>query len=58
MVKLLHAAELAAIKAELQAKRGALLQTMHDMQDHTFKASSLLSTPVSPHRTSARSISS
>ena len=37
MVKLLHAAEIGQIKALHKAKRGALLRTMQDMEDVTFK---------------------
>lgn len=37
MVKLLLAAEVAAFKAEQKAKRAALLQTMWDLDDFTFK---------------------
>jgi ankyrin repeat protein len=37
MVRLLYAAELAAIKAHHKAKRGALLQTMREMPDYSFK---------------------
>ncbi len=37
MVKLLIAADVAAFKAEQKAKRAALLQTMRDLDDFTFK---------------------
>ena len=37
MVKLLHAADIQQMKALHRAKRGALLQTMQDMDDFTFK---------------------
>lgn len=37
MVKLLHGAEISQIKALHKAKRGALLKTMQDMEDVTFK---------------------
>ena len=37
MVKLLHAAEVQQVKALHKAKRGALLQTMAEMNDVTFK---------------------
>ena len=37
MVKLLHGAEYSQIKALHKAKRGALLKTMQDMEDVTFK---------------------
>jgi hypothetical protein len=37
MVKLLTAADIAAFKAEQKAKRKALLQTMRDIDDFTFK---------------------
>ncbi len=37
MVKVLHGAEVQQIKALHKAKRGALLQTMAEMDDFTFK---------------------
>ena len=37
MVKLLHSADIQQMKALHRAKRGALLQTMQDMDDFTFK---------------------
>ncbi|BDA42329.1 Ankyrin repeat domain-containing protein 13B [Coccomyxa sp. Obi] len=46
MVKLLLAAEYAAFKAEQKAKRAALLQTMQDLDDFTFKLKWELGSPL------------
>ncbi|CAL8467988.1 g7526 [Coccomyxa elongata] len=46
MVKLLLAAEVAAFKAEQKAKRAALLQTMRDLDDFTFKLKWELGSPL------------
>lgn len=37
LVRILHTAEVAAVKAELKSKRGLLLQTMREMPDYSFK---------------------
>ena len=42
MVKLLLLAEVTAFKAEQKAKRAALLQTMRDLDDFTFKVGVVL----------------
>ena len=47
MVRLLHVADVGALKAEHRAKRGDLLESMRGMPDYTFKVGGWLCAAVS-----------